>query len=62
MFALPIFTVRGSDASAACGGSSELSEWQRSAKTSLHRQAQFSPGTATGDLSFAVKKQSGGLF
>jgi len=30
MFALPIFTVRGSDASAAGGGWSELSEWQRS--------------------------------
>ena len=29
MFALPIFT--GSDASAASGGMSELSEWQRSA-------------------------------
>ena len=62
MFALPTFTVRGSDASAACGGSSELSEWQRSAKTSLLRQAQFSPGTATGNLSIAVKKHAGGMF
>ena len=31
MFALPVFTVRGSDASAAGGGYSELSEWQWSA-------------------------------
>jgi hypothetical protein len=30
VFALPIFTTRGSDASAAGGGYSELSEWQRS--------------------------------
>ena len=32
MFALPSFTARGSDASAASGGYSELSEWQRSAR------------------------------
>ena len=31
MFALPIFTARGSDGSAACGGYSDRSEWQRSA-------------------------------
>lgn len=62
MFALPIFTVRGNEVSAAGGGYSEPSEWQRSASD----EGAYAPRTFAGYrnriLSFAVKKQSGGLF
>ena len=60
MFALPGFATRGSDASAASGRYSELSEWQRSIKSSIPRDAMILSGTATGNLSFAVKKHAGG--
>ena len=46
MFALPIFM--GSDASAAGGGRSELSEWQRSADEAGAPPPTKMPGTATG--------------
>ena len=46
MLALPIFT--GSDGSAACGGYSDLSEWQRSANEEAAPSATKMPGTATG--------------
>jgi len=60
MFALPIFM--GSDASAACGGCSELSEWQRSADEEGASTPTNMPGTATGNLSFAVWKHACGMF
>ena len=62
MFALPIFTVRGSDASAASGGYSELSEWQRSTRDDGACRRGHSSGTATGHLSSRRPEQSGGLF
>ena len=39
---------RGSDRSAAGGGRSDLSEWQRSADAKEHRRRRQMPGTATG--------------
>ena len=41
-------TPVGSDGSAACGGRSDLSEWQRSIKSSILRNAMILSGTATG--------------
>jgi len=38
----------GSDGSAACGGASDLSEWQRSADEDAAPSATKMPGTATG--------------
>ena len=38
----------GSDGSAACGGSSDLSEWPRSADEDAALSATKMPGTATG--------------
>ena len=60
MFALPIFPGRqsivfggrkcpvGSEPSAACGRESEVSEWQRSIKSSILRDAMILSGTASG--------------
>ena len=39
---------KGSDGSAACGGGSDLSEWQRSADDDAAPSARKLPGTATG--------------
>ena len=49
MFALHIFTVRGSEASAASGRYSELSEWQRSIKSRISVSPKILTGTATGE-------------
>ena len=49
MFALPIFTARESDASAASGRYSELSEWQRSIKSRISVSPKILTGTATGE-------------
>jgi len=40
----------GSEASAAGGGNSEPSEWQRSADEEAFSKATKMPGTATGEL------------
>ena len=48
MFALDVLAARGSEASAASGRYSELSEWQRSIKSSILRDAMILSGTATG--------------
>ena len=45
----------GSDGSAAGGGGSDLSEWQRSAADAAAVSARKMPGTATGFLSFISK-------
>ena len=62
MFALPIFTVRGSDASAAGGGFSELSEGQRSAGCKSALPDDASAGHRNRKRSLAVKKHAGGMF
>ena len=56
VFALHIFTVRGSEASAAGGRYSELSEWQRSIKSRISISPKILSGTATGIYIAANKK------
>ena len=46
---------RGSEASAAGGGCSELSEWQRSAEEEAFLKATKMPGTATGEVARAQR-------
>ena len=62
MVALPDFTARGREPSAASGRRSEVSEWQRSKNSRLGVSPMNFSGTATGKLSFAVKKRAGGTF
>ena len=58
-------TERGSDASAACGRESELSEWQRSTDAKALRRRRQMSGTATGqgsnELLSTVHALSGGI-
>ena len=48
------FRASGSDGSAACGGKSDLSEWQRSIKSRISVSPKILSGTATGKLVGAV--------
>ena len=51
--------IGGSDGSAASGGRSDLSEWQRSVNEEAALPATRTPGTATGkDLSDCSRNQS----
>jgi len=50
----------GSDGSAAGGGVSDLSEWQRSADGKAHQHRSQMPGTATGHCRTASSRLSKG--